>query len=164
MAGAPVDQIGADEEGSAYVFARSAGTWSQQAKLTMPRPSLAFYTLTPCRLVDTRGGPGVPIGGPALQGQETRQFWIRDYGYCGIPASAKALSLNLTVTEPTAMGHVRLFPAGTDLPAVSAVNYSAAQTRASNLVIGFRYKFAAFVGQPAGTTVHLVLDVNGYFE
>jgi len=165
LVGAPMDQIGADEEGSAYVFLGSAGTSSQQAKLTMPRPPLAFHTLTPCRLVDTRGAPDVPIGGPALQGQETRQFWIRgDYGYCGIPATAKALSLNLTVTEPTAMGHVRLFPAGTDLPAVSAINYSAGQTRASNVVIGFRYKLAAFVGQPAGTTVHLVLDVNGYFE
>jgi hypothetical protein len=28
-------------------------------------PAKGFYTVTPCRLVDTRGG-SVPIGGPAL--------------------------------------------------------------------------------------------------
>jgi len=164
VGGAPQDQISADTQGSAYVFVRSAGGWSQQAKLTMPRPPLGFYTLTPCRLVDTRGTPGVPIGGPALQGQETRQFWVRDYGYCGIPATARALSLNVTVTAPTAAGNVRLFPGGTDLPTVSAINYGTGQTRASNVVIGYFHKIAAFVGQPAGTTVHLILDVNGYFE
>ena len=69
---------------------------------------LAYYTVVPCRVVDTRGG--APVGGPVLQAQETRAFAIA--GHCGIPADAKAVSINMTVTAPTALGHVRLFPAG----------------------------------------------------
>jgi uncharacterized repeat protein (TIGR01451 family) len=60
-----------------------------------------FYTLAPCRVVDTRG-LGAPVGGPALQGQQTRVFAVA--GHCGIPSSAKALSLNVTVTQPTVAG------------------------------------------------------------
>jgi hypothetical protein len=122
----------------------------------------SYFTLAPCRVVDTRGG--APIGGPVLQGQETRSFAMA--GNCGIPVTAKAISLNITVTGATAQGNVRLFPAGQAVPTVSAINYVAGQTRANNAVIKLNASgaLAAFVGQAAGTTTHLVIDVNGYFE
>jgi hypothetical protein len=123
---------------------------------------LSYFTLAPCRVVDTRGG--APIGGPVLQGQETRPFATA--GNCGIPATAKALSINITVTGATAQGNVRLFPAGQAVPNVSAINYAAGQTRANNAIIKLNASgaLAAFVGQAAGTTIHLIVDVNGYFE
>jgi hypothetical protein len=42
----------------------------------------------------------------------------------------------------------------------------ATQTRANNAVVSLNgsTEMAAFVGQPPGTTVHLIIDVNGYFE
>jgi uncharacterized repeat protein (TIGR01451 family) len=125
---------------------------------------LGFFTLVPCRVIDTRG-LGAPIGGPAMQGQETRTFAV--VGYCNIPSTAKALSINATVTQPTAQGHIRLFPAGGSAPTVSSLNYVAGQTRANNAIVSLNSdgKLAAFVGgQPAGTTVHLIIDVNGYFD
>ena len=64
---------------------------------------------------------GAPIGGPVLQGQETRTFAVA--GLCGIPLTAKSISLNLTVTQPTAAGNVRLFPAGQAVPGASTINY-----------------------------------------
>ena len=85
---------------------------------------------------------------------------------CGIPATAKALSVNLAVTQSSAAGNVRLFPAGQPVPTVSSINYAAGQTRGNNAIVSLDANgaMAAFVGQPAGTTVHLILDVNGYFE
>jgi hypothetical protein len=52
------------------------------------------------------------------------------------------------------------------VPNTSSINYVAAQTRANNAVVSLNVnaEMAAFVGQPVGTTVHLIIDVNGYFE
>jgi uncharacterized repeat protein (TIGR01451 family) len=123
---------------------------------------LDYFTLEPCRVVDTRGG--APIAGPVLQGQETRPFAV--VGHCGIPATAKALSINVTVTQPTAQGNVRLFPADQALPPTSTLNYVAGLTRANNAIIALSPtgEMAVFVAQPLGTTVHLIIDVDGYFQ
>jgi hypothetical protein len=124
---------------------------------------LDYFTLAPCRVVDTRD-LGAPIGGPVLEGQQTRTFVVA--GNCGIPSTAKALSVNLTVTQPGAAGYVRLLTPGQPAPTTSSINYVAGQTRANNAIVSLNgsAEMAAFVGQPAGTTVHLIIDVNGYFE
>lgn len=129
---------------------------------TLVVPPLGFFAIPPCRVVDTRGG--APLGGPPLQGQQTRVFPVA--GICGIPATAKALSINLTVTQPGAAGHVTLFPAGEPVPTVSSINYTSGRTRANNAIVlvNASTEFAAFAGQASGTTVHFIVDVNGYFE
>jgi uncharacterized repeat protein (TIGR01451 family) len=123
---------------------------------------LDYFSLAPCRVVDTRGG--APIAGPVLQGQQTRTLAVA--GLCGIPPTAKAISINLAVTLPSSPGNLRLFAAGQPVPTVSSINYVAGQTRANNAVVTLSAigEIAAFVGQPAATTVHLIIDVNGYFE
>ena len=124
---------------------------------------LGLFTLAPCRVIDTRGG-SAPIGGPVMQGQETRVFAV--VGYCGLPPTAKALSINVAVTLPSAAGNIRLFPAGLPVPTFSNLNYVAGQTRSNNAIVSLNDsgELAAFVGQPAGTTTHVIVDVNGYFE
>jgi len=120
------------------------------------------FTIPPCRLLDTRGAPG-PYGGPALVAGQTRKFVIA--GQCGIPASARAVSANVTVTQPTAAGHLRLFPGDAVLPTISTINYGAAQTRANSavVVLGTDGDLAVYVGQATGT-VHMILDVNAHFQ
>jgi hypothetical protein len=127
-----------------------------------PSP-LAYFTVAPCRVADTRG-TGAPIGGPVLDGQETRAFAVA--GNCGIPATARALSVNVAVTQPTSGGNLRLFASAEPVPTVATINYAAGQTRANNAVVKLNNNgsLSVFVGQLAGTTVHLILDVNGYFE
>ena len=88
---------------------------------------LDFYTLNPCRLFDTRNAGG-PTGGAPLTCGADYTFTIVG-GACGVPADAKAVSLNVTVTSPTAQGNVRLFASGTPAPLVSTQNYVAGQTR-----------------------------------
>jgi uncharacterized repeat protein (TIGR01451 family) len=121
-----------------------------------------FYSVTPCRAVDTRGAAG-PRGGPALAAGVARTFPIA--GACEIPATAWAVSLNATVTGPTAGGNVRLYPGGTPVPATSTLNYAAGLTRANNAVValGEAGDLSALASQASGST-QLVLDVNGYFE
>ncbi len=125
-------------------------------------PPLGFFTLAPCRVVDTRGG--APVGGPALSGQVVRALAIA--GNCGVPATARAVSVNVTVTQPTAAGNVRVYASGMPTPVVSTLNYAIGQTRANNAIVPLSAGGAmdALATQTAGTTVELIVDVNGYFE
>lgn len=122
----------------------------------------AFYTLPPCRVVDTRNPTG-PYGGPALSANTDRT--ISPVGRCGIPSSARALSLNLTVAQATAAGNLRLYPAGTSMPGTSAGSYKANQTRANNAnaLLGTGGAFVVRCDQSSGN-VHVIIDVNGYFQ
>jgi hypothetical protein len=120
-----------------------------------------FFTLDPCRVVDTRR-PNGPLGGPMLVAGAERTFTLA--GACSIPATAKALSVNVAVTQPTAAGNLRLYPAGAAVPGVSAINYSAGQTRANNGVVPLNDSGQAAVFVGGSGNVHMILDVNGYFE
>jgi hypothetical protein len=126
-----------------------------------PPPPTSYFTVTPCRVVDTRKPDG-PLSGPALVAGVDRVFTVA--GQCGVPVTAKAVSLNLTVTEPTAAGNLRLYPAGTSA-VVSNINYVAGQTRANNTTVNLSDAGALIVhcAQASGTA-HFVLDVNGYYE
>jgi hypothetical protein len=128
-----------------------------------PEPLVAgFYTLTPCRVADTRASSG-PYGGPALQALTTREFVLA--GSCGIPPEADAVAINVTVTEPTAGGHLTIHQAGVPLPLASTINYRAGQTRANNAIapLGTNGSIAVFCGQPSGTT-HFIIDAVGFFR
>ena len=127
-----------------------------------PTAPLDFFTLTPCRLVDTRNPQG-PYGGPALVSGAVRNFVLT--GVCGVPVTARALSLNITVTGATSGGFVRFSP-GCQLPNTSTVNFLAGQTRANNALfaLGSGGILTANANMSAGATVHLIVDVNGYFQ
>jgi uncharacterized repeat protein (TIGR03803 family) len=122
---------------------------------------LSFYTLTPCRVLDTRNPVG-PLGGPALTGGTTRTFSVA--GHCGIPPSAKAVSINVTVTQPTGAGDLRLFAGGAPLPLVSTINYRGGQTRANNAVTALGTTGLAIRCDEPGGSVQVIVDVNGYFQ
>jgi hypothetical protein len=122
----------------------------------------SYYTLAPCRVIDTRGATG-QLGGPALEAGKTRNFVL--IGHCGIPEEVRAVSVNVTVVQPTVAGDLRLFPAGPFLPVVSTINYRAGQTRANNMVAGLGGDGDLGVRcDQASGKVHLIVDVNGYFK
>ncbi len=130
--------------------------------VTLP-PAATLHTLTPCRIVDTRGPTGA-TGGPALAASGTRTFPI--LGSCGVPSGAVAVAANVTVTGATAAGSVRMGPAGTT-PSLDTVPFRAGVTRADNAVLGL------FGTPPGSITVvsgfssgaaHLIVDVTGYWQ
>jgi len=145
-------------DGTLYV-ATSTGVLAAFA----PPPSSSFYTVPPCRLVDTRLTTGVPIGGPALAGGVSRVLPVT--GKCGVPANATALSINFTATAAGAPGSVRLDAAGDALVGPMVI-YSPAQTRTNNAIVPLNPsgELTAIAVQDSTTTVHLIIDVNGYFQ
>jgi hypothetical protein len=128
-----------------------------------PPAAIHFHTLTPCRLVDTRGPLG-PNGGPTLFAQTTRVFSLAVPG-CGVPLTARALVLNVTVAQPTAPGHVTLYPLGAAPPRASMLNFAAGRTRANNATVPVAEGgwVAVFSGELSGTS-HLIIDITGYYQ
>ncbi len=134
----------------------------QVRRIAFEPPPLDFHSVPPCRAVDTRNANG-PRGGPVLTGGVPRSFALA--GVCGIPATARAVAINITVTQATRSGHLQLHPAGQPAPPASAINFNAGQTRANNaiLAVGVGAGLTVVPGIPSGTA-HLLLDVVGYFE
>jgi hypothetical protein len=141
--------------------ARAQGPYSISVTGTLG--STRYNTVTPCRVIDTRN-PAGPYGGPALAHLGTRTFVLA--GQCAIPPSARAVAVNIAVTQPTnGPGFLTLYPAGTTRPLFSSINYNAGQTRANNAIVplGASGDINVYCAQGGGT-VHFILDVNGYFQ
>jgi hypothetical protein len=69
------------------------------------------------------------------------------------------------VVQAGAAGDLRLFPGDLALPLASAINFRGAQTRTNNAILLLSADTGSLVVQnDAGAAVHLVLDVNGYFQ
>jgi len=123
-----------------------------------------FHSLTPCRVTDTRQGTPSP-----LTDQGTRTFPVQ--GVCSVPVGAKAVAVNLTAVGPTGAGYLTLFPTGITRPVVSSLNYSAGEPALANGAIvpladqsSHANDLSVFAKVVGGGTVHVVIDVTGYFE
>ena len=126
----------------------------------VPSPvATRFHTLAPCRVADTRQEPG-PYGGPALAAATPRSFVLT--GQCGIPPTAKSVSVNLTVVAPAGEGYLLAFPAGNPEPGSSTLNFRAGRTRANNAILTLGTSGAVTLRTTAPADV--VVDVNGWFE
>jgi hypothetical protein len=126
-------------------------------------PGQAFYSVGLCRLVDTRN-PNGPLGGPAIAGGATRAFALA--GHCGIPATAKAVSVNVTVTGSLLPGFLTLFPVDQSLPSASVINFAAGSTRSNNSVLSLSGEGTGTLNVKNGSAgaLHIILDVDGYFQ
>jgi len=118
--------------------------------------ALAFFPLTPCRLVDTRGGQD----GGTLQAMMERDYTIP--GNCGIPSNASAYSFNVTAipTEGT-LFYLTVWPQGQSQPVVSTLNDQTGTVVANAAIVpaGANSKTAFW----AYNNTDLLVDTNGYF-
>jgi endoglucanase len=126
---------------------------------TFEDTGLDFFTLTPCRVVDTR------LGTP-LSSDVTTIFIVA--GNCGIPATAKAVSVNLTAIPGTSGGVMTLFPGDAAAPGTLTLSFTASTNRANNSVMGLASNgdgtLAVLAEITGGGTMNVAIDVNGYFE
>lgn len=133
--------------------------WVMTLSAPPPPPAASsFYTVAPCRVLDTREEEA-PWGSA-----ERRRVVVG--GRCGVPATAKAVSVNVTAVASTGTGNFTLWPAGGPQPTASAVSFRAGQNRAAAAILPLADD-ATLLAQPtmaAGGAVDLLLDVNGYFE
>jgi len=120
---------------------------------------LAFYPVTPCRLVDTRLATG-SLGGPYLAGSTTRTFPILSSS-CNVPGTAQAYSLNYTAVPRGPLGYLTTWPAGQPQPLVSTLNAPTGTVAANAAIVtaGSNGDVSVFVSNDSD----LVIDINGYF-
>ena len=78
----------------------------------------------------------------------------------GVPATASAVSLNVTATEPLGDGFVTVYPCG-DRPFASNLNFTAGQTVPNAVIapLGADSMLCFY----AHADTHLIADINGYF-
>lgn len=127
--------------------------------------SAGFYTMLPCRVIDTRRSDYASNGAPALAAGSTRMFTIA--GYCGVPIRGTvALAVNLTVVNETGSGALRIFPCGSPEPDSSSIHFEANVARANNavLTVDLDGRVSVACDMPAGGETDFVVDVVGYFE
>lgn len=128
-----------------------------------PPPSsagLSFVPVKPCRLVDTRETIAGGFGKPALAAGTPREF-VLPSANCGLPATAKAYSLNFTVVPQGSLGYITTWPTGTPQPFVSTLNSLDGRVKANAAIVPAGTGGAISVA--ATDPTELVVDVNGYF-
>ncbi len=120
----------------------------------------SFISLPPCRIVDTRDTNRGTLGRPALIGMAQRSFAVLS-APCGVPATATAYSLNVTVVPYGPFSYLTIWPTGQQQPLVSTLNAYAGTVVANAAIVpaGTNGSISVFV---TGKT-ELIIDIDGYF-
>jgi hypothetical protein len=126
-----------------------------------------YFPVTPCRVFDTRT-TGTQTNGMPLTNPGPHNFRIQ--GNCGVPNGAQAVTLNATVVSPSRPGDLRLYPATGSAPTVSTLNYTTSETLANGAIVPLNAvsvptddDLGVVIGMTASGTIHLIIDVTGYF-
>ncbi|MBS1787904.1 MAG: putative Ig domain-containing protein [Acidobacteria bacterium] len=137
-------------------------TGTQPYTVVISGNGLMFYPLAaPVRFLDTRPAqtgcltPGTPIAGGT-------SFTLGGAGFCGVPSVARAVMGNITVVTPAANGFLTLFPSGATQPTAANTNFISGEVLNNVFTVGLGAADGAFKIF-ASTTVHVVVDVTGYF-
>jgi len=129
--------------------------------------TLAFYPLTPCRVVDTRQGSMEPqgLGPPSFQSKEGRELPILSSPcFQGLPSQPQAYSFNVTVVPNpagTRLNYLTIWPSDQQQPNVSTLNNPTATVVANAAITP-----AAANGDVSVFTFNstdVIIDTNGYF-
>jgi len=81
---------------------------------------------------------------------------------CGVPADARAFSLNITVAPQGGLQYLTLWPSGRARPLASTLNAFEGQVVANAALVeaGIDGAVSVFVTN----TTDVILDINGYFR
>jgi hypothetical protein len=154
-----VARLGSNASISLYNLAGSVDLVADLVGYFRTESYLGLAPVTPSRLLDTRDGTGGTLG---VVGPES-SIDLQVAGVGEISANAKAVALNVTVTQPTAGSFLTVWPSGKPMPLAASVNMVTGQT-VPNLVfatVGDDGKIKIF--NKAGST-HIVADVLGCFS
>lgn len=118
-----------------------------------------FHAVAPQRLLDTRTGTGAPAGpiGPDAP------LDLQVTGLAGVPgADVVAVTLNVTVTQPTGDAYLTVWPSGQARPVASNLNFAPDQTVANLVTVAVGAGGKVSIFGAAGLT-HVVVDVAGWY-
>jgi hypothetical protein len=125
-----------------------------------------FVPITPCRLFDTRPAPdnvGTRVGALAA-GETFHTAGTGTHGNCTIPATATALSMNVSIISPTASSFLTVFPDDQPRPLTANLVWAAGQAATPNAVtVGLSATGTVGFYNLSGT-VQIAADVVGYYD
>ena len=114
---------------------------------------MSLYSVTPCRILDTRQAP------PRRPFSGELTIDVSD-SPCGIAPSASAYVLNASVVPAAPLWHLTLWPDGEPLPQASVLN---AIDRAVSSNMSIVPTDDGSIDAYASATTHLILDISAYF-
>ena len=121
--------------------------------------ALAYYPVTPCRVIDTRRA-AAPLAGPFLSGGFSRTFPILS-STCAIPSAAQVYFLNVSALPHRPLNYLTAWPAGQAQPAVPNLSAPTGAVTANAAIVpaGNSGSITLF----ASDSTDVVIDINGYF-
>ena len=120
-----------------------------------------YNALTPARICDTRTGTSNQCTGKTMGPDTTMTVHVA--GLAGVPASAEAVALNVTVTDTTGSGgYLTVYPGGSR-PMTSNLNWTAGQTVANLVVTALNSSGEVTIYNHSGSA-DVVVDVLGYYS
>jgi hypothetical protein len=129
--------------------------------------ALAFYPVTPCRVMDTRAGQGTTdaFGPPTMPTGGTTRVVPVPSSRCPIPTTAAAYSVNFTVVPTGKLGYLSAWPTGQAQPVVSTLNSWDGSVLANAAIVpaGTGGSISVFTWLEGGATTDVIMDINGYF-
>ena len=121
-----------------------------------------YTAVTPARVFDTRDGTGQFGVAAALTGGISRDVQITGQG--GVPATnVSSVVMNVTVTNPTSDGWLRVWPSGTQEPSASNLNVVAGQTVPNLVTVQLGANGAVSVSTLTGS-VDVIFDAVGSYS
>lgn len=160
VAAGPQSEIQIYTSGSADMVIDISGYFTGGSTPT----SLAYYPLTPCRVIETRADyrtPPGPYGPPTFDARQTRRFRFPGNPYCAVPPGASAYSVTITVAPPGPLQFLAAWPAGGPQPNISNINSPGGRVLANNVILPASADGSVDIFAFDRTDV--LVDITGYF-
>jgi hypothetical protein len=124
-----------------------------------PISGAGYNTVAPDRILDTRNGTGAA----KAQVASHSAIPVGIVGVDGIPSSATAVAVHITVTNAKGGGFVAAVPDGSTTPTTSSVNFATGQTASNTVIVPIAADGKIKLYNGATGAVDLIADVAGYF-
>jgi hypothetical protein len=144
--------------GNTVTFYNAAGTVDVIADVLgyfQPGTGAGFTGISPNRVLDTRIGLGAPQA--QLGAHATLTLTVP-----GLPAGTTAVAMNVTITGPTMVSYLTVYPGGQPQPGSSNLNYVEGQTIPNMVLVPLGPGNTVTLYNSTGTT-DVIGDVMGYY-
>jgi hypothetical protein len=150
----------ARDAGGALWYCYAANKW---LKLGGPGTAGALHPIAPKRVYDSRPGEAPLMVVKARLNPGENRVIDCTVNASGVPASAKAVALNLTAANTIGRGNLSAYPDGTPVPTSSSLNYTAGVNIANATVCGCGPGAKIRVVCGGSTGADFIVDIVGYY-
>ena len=158
--------VGGLTNGTAYTFTVKATNAQGTSPASPPSTPITvfegstFHPMTPVRILDSRGAKG---GWNGTKLTSTTPRPLAGAGANGVPSSATALVMNVTVVDSDSQSFLTVYPNGTSKPTASNLNFDPGQIVPNLVTVKVGTVGAVQFATSNGST-HVVADIVGYYD